>query len=356
MRHGAPGDGLDQRGGDAREAPGHDQTYTVMVVPERGSRVLRLTLSGWHVMAVQQLARLPLNTLRVRIAAAGALALVASMVGMTWQYFSLVGRLHEDTTVREENLELKARLAKLQEKIDHVNDVMTRTKHLYANLQNITQLSDPERKLSDDGPGEEDRREQADPQRMSDRLDQLKAEAQSQEESLQALTGYFEDRKALLASAPAIWPARGWVTSEFGFRLDPYTSQRRSHEGLDIANSPGTPVVAPANGTVVYAAAEQGYGNVIVIDHGFGLKTRYGHLSRIDVRAGQRVERGQPIAAIGSTGRSTGPHLHYEVRFHGVPQNPRKFILETDEPADAAQGGFKGSGDRGYKDAMGGGD
>jgi murein DD-endopeptidase MepM/ murein hydrolase activator NlpD len=333
-----------------------DQTFTVMMVPERGSRVLRLTLSGWHVLAVQQLARLPLNTLRVRLAAAGALALIAGMVGMTWQYLSMVGRVHEDTAVREENLELKARLATLQEKIDHVNEVLARTKHLYANLQNVAQLSDPDRKLAlGEDTGEEDPREAVDPQKLADRLDQINAEAQSQEESLQALTGYFEDRKALLASAPAIWPARGWVTSDFGYRLDPYTSQRKSHVGLDIANVPGTQVVAPATGTVVYAAAEAGYGNVIVLDHGFGLKTRYAHLAKIDVRLGSRVQRGQPIGAIGNTGRSTGPHLHYEVRVNGVPENPRKFILETDEPDDPAQRGFKATGERGYKGAMGGG-
>src|SRR5207244_2411032 len=126
-------------------------------------------------------------------------------------------------------------------------------------------------------------------------------------DTLKALTGYFEDRKALLASAPSIWPVRGWVTSDFGFRLDPYTAERRLHAGLDIANAAGTPVAAPADGTVVYAAQESGYGNVVVIDHGSGLKTRYGHLSKINVHLGDHVTRGQTIAAVGNSGRSTGP-------------------------------------------------
>ena len=340
------------------ETSGHDQKFTVLVVPERGARVSRFTLTGWHVLLLQQVSRVPLNTLRVRIVAAGALAIIAGMVGMTWQYLSLVGRVHEDTAVREENLELKARLATMQEKIDHVNEVLGRSKHLYANLQNVAQLSDPERRLAlaDEESVEEDPRQAIDPQRLSDRIDQLQVEAQRQEESLQALTGYFEDRKALLASAPAIWPVRGWVTSDFGYRLDPYTSQRKAHVGLDIANSPGTQVVAPAMGTVVYAAAENGYGNVIVIDHGFGLKTRYGHLAKINVRLGDRVQRGQPIGAIGNTGRSTGPHLHYEVRVDGVPENPRKFILETPEPDDPAQRGAKATADKGFHGGMGGGD
>lgn len=338
-------------------APDHDQAYTVLLVPEKGARVNRLVLSGWHVLVLQQLARFPLNTFRVRVAAAGALAVIAGVVGMTWEYFALSGRVHENSALREENLELKAKLTTIQEKIGHVNEVLSRTKHLYANLQNISQLSDPDRKLAIAAEGgEEDPRDTVDPVRLSDQLDQLGAEAQSQEEALQALTGYFEDRKALLASAPAIWPVRGWVTSDFGFRLDPYTAQRKSHEGLDIANAPGTPVVAPADGTVVYAAVESGYGNVLVLDHGFGIKTRYGHLAKIDVHLGDRVKRGQFVAAVGNTGRSTGPHLHYEVRVNGVPENPRKFILETDEPDDPSHGGFKATGERGFKGAMGGGD
>jgi murein DD-endopeptidase MepM/ murein hydrolase activator NlpD len=97
---------------------------------------------------------------------------------------------------------------------------------------------------------------------------------------------------------------------------------------MDIAAPHGKEVNAPSDGTVVFAGLEGGYGNVIVIDHGYGIKTRYGHLSKMLVKAGDRVKRGVPIAAVGNTGRSTGPHLHYEVRVNGIPQNPRKFILE----------------------------
>ncbi len=127
---------------------------------------------------------------------------------------------------------------------------------------------------------------------------------------------------------PSIWPARGWVTSDFGQRVDPYTADRVMHAGMDIAAPHGKEVYAPSDGTVVFAGLEGGYGNVIVIDHGYGIKTRYGHLAKILVKAGERVNRGAQVAAIGNTGRSTGPHLHYEVRVNGIPQNPRKFILE----------------------------
>ena len=125
-----------------------------------------------------------------------------------------------------------------------------------------------------------------------------------------------------------MWPARGWVTSDFGIRLDPYTAERVMHKGLDIANSFGAPVMAPADGVVIFAGTEGGYGKVVVIDHGYGVKTRFGHLSKLEVKTGDRVKRGQVVGAVGNTGRSTGPHLHYEVRVNGIPENPRKFILE----------------------------
>jgi murein DD-endopeptidase MepM/ murein hydrolase activator NlpD len=163
---------------------------------------------------------------------------------------------------------------------------------------------------------------------LAGKLDKLSAEATRQEQSLQQLHDYFQDQRSLLASTPSIWPARGWVTSDFGQRLDPYTADRVMHAGLDIAAPHGKDVISPAEGTVVFAGLEGGYGNVLVIDHGYGIKTRYGHLAKITVKAGDRIKRGQVIAVVGNTGRSTGPHLHYEVRVNGIPQNPRKFILE----------------------------
>ena len=118
------------------------------------------------------------------------------------------------------------------------------------------------------------------------------------------------------------------MTSDFGTRMDPYTAERKMHQGMDIATPHGQPVYAPSDGTVVFAGNEGGYGKVLVMDHGYGVKTRYGHLSEIHVRLGQRVSRGDKVASVGNTGRSTGPHLHYEVRVNGIPENPRKFILE----------------------------
>jgi murein DD-endopeptidase MepM/ murein hydrolase activator NlpD len=161
---------------------------------------------------------------------------------------------------------------------------------------------------------------------MSEELSQLKGAASKQEASLQVLIEYFEDKRSLFASTPSIWPVRGWVTSRFGTRLSPFSGILKAHEGMDIAAQTGTPVVASADGVVVKAGFGTGYGNMVEISHGYGIKTLYAHNSRLNVKAGQRVKRGEVIAYAGDSGSSTGPHLHYEVRLNGLPVNPAKYL------------------------------
>jgi len=161
---------------------------------------------------------------------------------------------------------------------------------------------------------------------MHQELTQLQEAASKQETSLQTLIEYFEDKRSLYASTPAVWPVRGWVTSPFGNRISPLTGMIQFHEGIDIAAQIGTPVVAPADGVVVKADFEAGYGNVVELSHGYGLKTIFGHNSRLNVKPGQHVKRGDIIAYTGNTGSSTGPHLHYEVRVNGLPVNPVRYL------------------------------
>ena len=118
----------------------------------------------------------------------------------------------------------------------------------------------------------------------------------------------------------------GWYSSNFGYRIDPFTGQHSFHEGIDFPAEKGTPIVSAASGKVVSADWHPQYGKMIEVDHGNGLVSRYAHASTMDVREGDLVVRGQPIGAVGSTGRSTGPHLHFEVRLNGVPQNPARFL------------------------------
>jgi murein DD-endopeptidase MepM/ murein hydrolase activator NlpD len=131
-----------------------------------------------------------------------------------------------------------------------------------------------------------------------------------------------------LSNTPSIMPTTGWLSSEFSrARFHPILHLTRPHEGIDLAAPYGTPVVAPAAGVVERVTVQTGYGNVLEIDHGNGVETKYAHLSRIDVHVGQHVTRGQPIAAVGNTGLSTGPHLHYEVHVNGKVVDPLTYVL-----------------------------
>ena len=142
------------------------------------------------------------------------------------------------------------------------------------------------------------------------------------------LESFYKDQKILLASTPSIWPVRGYLSSRFGNRLDPFTGQPDFHSGIDISTPLGTKVMAPADGVVVACAEKGAYGNSIIIDHGNGMVTRYGHLASYAVRPGRRVKRGEVIGYVGSTGRSQAPHLHYEVWVREQAQNPIHFILD----------------------------
>lgn len=131
-----------------------------------------------------------------------------------------------------------------------------------------------------------------------------------------------------LAATPSIMPTTGWLTSAFSrMRFHPILHGSRPHEGIDVTALMGAPIEAPANGTVIQTGWEAGYGNIVVIDHGYGIVTKFAHASRILVRVGERVQRGDLIAQVGNTGLSTGPHLHYEVRVNGRAVDPRRYIL-----------------------------
>ena len=137
-------------------------------------------------------------------------------------------------------------------------------------------------------------------------------------------------------AAPNLWPVQGQVTGSFGERIDPFNGEGAFHSGVDIGSSYGAPIIAPADGTVTFTDTLGGYGKAIMIDHGNGISTRYGHLSGFAVTAGQKVHRGDVIGYVGESGRSTGPHLHYEVRINDTPVNPYKYLRIT----VAHNGGF----------------
>ncbi|RME29674.1 MAG: M23 family metallopeptidase [Deltaproteobacteria bacterium] len=304
---------------------------TIMIVPDRSSRVKRLRISKTALWSL----------------AIGFGVMIVGLVAGAVFYWNVVDRLLENSRLRKENVELRGRVVALVEKVDRIHNVLDRVERFDAKLRAITQLHDPKRHLAQ-GPFEEQASVLAQPSDMSvnplvraigenphlalnmlgKQLAELATEAERREGSIRELDALLQGQRARLDATPSIWPARGWVTSGFGIRPDPYTRKLRMHYGIDIANQPGVPVMATAKGLVVFSGVSGGYGKTVVIDHGYGIRTRYGHMNELKVKVGQRVERGEIIGTIGNTGRSTGPHLHYEVEVNGVPEDPRAYILE----------------------------
>ncbi|WP_022850765.1 M23 family metallopeptidase [Limisalsivibrio acetivorans] len=166
---------------------------------------------------------------------------------------------------------------------------------------------------------------------LNETLVDLGVEIEKRSASLSELANFLEENRLIMSSTPSIWPTKGWISSGFGYRRSPFTGRRVFHEAIDIATKTGTPIKAGAKGVVIFSGRKAGYGKVLIIDHGFGYVTKYAHCNKLYLKEGESVEKGQVVAEVGNTGRSTGPHLHYEVLVNGVPVNPMKFIISESE-------------------------
>jgi murein DD-endopeptidase MepM/ murein hydrolase activator NlpD len=162
---------------------------------------------------------------------------------------------------------------------------------------------------------------------MHEQARELNLASVSQEKVFESLYEGLKSQRNLLSSTPSIRPTDGWISSGFGYRISPFTGLREFHKGFDIASHKGTKIIATADGIVTFVGRNGSYGKMIKIDHGHGIITRYGHLQKTLKKRGEAVKRGDVIALMGNTGRSTGPHVHYEVLLNGLPVNPKKYIL-----------------------------
>lgn len=257
---------------------------------------------------------------------------------LIYEYNEVKDKVWELQTVREELMQQKAQVQSFALNLLDYKRQMFLLRDLDTKLRRAVSLGPRDKAqqvLGIGGPDElglqnlaslgEKKQEEA-LKEMHHELTQLKGAASKQEASLQILIEYFEDKRSLYASTPSVWPVRGWVTSPFGSRTSPFSGILKFHEGIDIAAQTGTPVVAPADGVIIKANFSSGYGNLVEISHGYGIKTVYAHNSRLNVKEGQRIKRGDVICYVGDTGSSTGPHLHYEVRLNGLPVNPTRYM------------------------------
>lgn len=164
--------------------------------------------------------------------------------------------------------------------------------------------------------------------KFSKRISNLKGQSKALNKKLEQIYQHNKDKIRFVTSMPTGMPVDGWVTSEFGMRKHPIRRSYKMHYGIDVASPYGTKVVAPADGLVIYTGRSGGHGNIVIVDHGYGVTSLYAHLSEINTTVGTKVKHGDLLAKVGSTGASTGPHLHYEVRVDGIPTDPMAYVMK----------------------------
>jgi murein DD-endopeptidase MepM/ murein hydrolase activator NlpD len=291
------------------------RTVTFVVIPHDRARPWRVNVRLWalHVLG------------------AAVLAFAA------WAFLAVSSSVDEQLTLAAHQ-KMKREMKEVSEELEASRAVIARMEQLDKDLRKVLNLKNQRRAGAYRGKGGprvseeanfakvlQDRREAVSADLVQE-LKDVKQEALTQEASFKEIQVFLDQQHSVLAATPSIWPVNGWITSGFGSRASPLTGEAGRHMGVDIANETNTPIRAAADGLVTYAGWEGSYGRVIAIEHGYGYSTRYGHCARLKVKVGDEVKRGQVIAYIGSTGRSTGSHCHYEVRRHGVPVDPTKYL------------------------------
>jgi murein DD-endopeptidase MepM/ murein hydrolase activator NlpD len=253
-------------------------------------------------------------------------------------YIQVKKKAYEVARLREQTEAQRSQIHFFSSKIEEMEKQVSKLKDFDKRIRVIANLERGQESTSFmgmGGPSPSDLREKLKGEKddkglvhqMKVDVERLQSEAISQEISLSELEKVLQAKKEILVHTPSIWPVQGWVTSDFGFRTNPFTGLTQMHEGVDISNRTGTVVVAPGNGFVSDIGSDWVHGKFLVISHGFGMTTRYSHLNKVLVKAGQKVKRGDKIAEIGTSGKTTGPHLHYEVKLNGIPVNPMRHIL-----------------------------
>jgi murein DD-endopeptidase MepM/ murein hydrolase activator NlpD len=292
----------------------------------------------WYILFVArdaegQLRKIPIPVHYLYVFLAGTLIGMFTVTGMAGSYARMLWKVERFNDLRAEKEQIKRDYSQL-EQVSHEKDVQVASLGSIAGeVSAIYGLKTDARLL----PTNEPSRDNAQPGQYQAALDTLyalrgsaltgAAAASLQADPTRRLASLSDWTRA--ADAPSLWPVEGSITSSFGERVDPFNGEGAFHSGLDISVPYGTPIHAAADGVVAFAAIMRGYGNLIELDHGHGICTRYGHLSGFAIAAGEHVRRGQVIGYVGATGRATSPHLHYEVRVQNVPVNPHKYLRTT---------------------------
>ena len=291
--------------------------YTFIVVPDASSRLRRLKLP-------------------VRVAHALAVIGVVSFflfVALGFSYMKMAFKASDYDKLQTENTTLKIQKKNLEVAAVKLGEKLSNIENLFADIQNLVENDSLTKRGKLNAPGVGGSRvdyttsELLGSANLKDGIDILKDRTTEMESQLTLLQELAQKKASIRRITPTIWPVKGHVTSPFGSRTDPFKEEATEvHLGMDISALFGTQVHSPADGTIIYAQRKAAYGNLIIIDHGNGLTSRLGHLSRFNVKVGQHVRKNDTVGYVGTTGRSTAPHLHYEVRMNDRPVNPKNYL------------------------------
>jgi murein DD-endopeptidase MepM/ murein hydrolase activator NlpD len=257
-----------------------------------------------------------------------------------YKLYNLRTDLSKISQIKHKNMEQSRQISVLSEKVSTLDEEMSILRSYNRHLSGIAKidLSNTEEIIGIGGGGAESigigksteiLTEKILARKLHSHIKQLGDDISIEKEVSKELLAQIERQRSLMAHTPSAWPTRGWMTSRFGWRNSPFTGKREFHKGVDIASRKGTPIVSPADGVITAYYKNGGYGNFLVINHGYGIVTRYGHLLKSNnIKIGQRVQKGDKIAFIGNSGRSTGSHLHYEVLINGIHVSPQRYMLK----------------------------
>jgi biotin carboxyl carrier protein len=308
---GGAGDPTDLSG---ESAPvNHRKRFSLLVVRGDGARVVSLAFSWRWVLAAGLLLLLGVST-------------VGALAGDWWQARQ---RLADVAALVQQLEHQRAVIAGFNARVAELRAEIAGRRELHARIWEPFGPDMPPRAARSGIGGRSLRSEPSGPvDAVTEELNRLAASVMEESESLRALEQLISKAGQALVALPSRWPLRGAVNSEFGRRQSPWSAEREFHSGIDIAAERGTPVRAPAPGTVVFAGPQGEYGLTVIVEHSPDVRTVYGHLGKLLVKPGQRVERGMDLALSGNTGRSSGPHLHYEILVKGQPVNPRAYLWD----------------------------
>ena len=298
--------------------------YTFLVIPQRKRSVKKVTASS--------------SLLKSLLVFLSAISLLLTY--FAYDYFTIkhktfeVRHLQELTEVQQQKIDqLSEKIGNFEQKMADLQQTDSKIRVLARDVNKKTRVAlrpaigkNSPQALGVGGSMPDDQVGKTRLDWMNQHVDRLIEDANAQEQSYRDLLAFLKKQKSILARTPSVWPARGYVSSEFGFRKSPFTGRKEFHKGIDIATLPGKEIVSPADGIIISKSHEPNMGNTITINHSNGISTIYAHLLKNIVRRGQMVRRGDIVGFVGNSGRSTGPHVHYTILLNGVAVNPRTYL------------------------------